>query len=106
MCSIFQNRLLPGHLPNICIYYFSLSNAQEERQRTKERSGESEVESTSTTPMDMPMERIMEAERRCELRERPIVDTEVGVTIIVILLCCLSVSHFNFAVTFSDARNE
>lgn len=49
---------------------------QEERQRTKDR-GESEVESTSTsTPMDMPLERIMEAERRCELRERPIVDTE------------------------------
>ncbi|XP_021949220.1 retinoic acid receptor RXR-alpha-B isoform X3 [Folsomia candida] len=53
------------------------SSAQEERQRTKERSGESEVESTSTTtPMDMPLERIVDAERQCELRERPIVDTE------------------------------
>jgi len=48
---------------------------QEERQRTKER-GESEVESTSNTPMDMPLDRILEAERRCELRERPIVETE------------------------------
>lgn len=55
--------------------FLVVHSTQEERQRTKER-GESEVESTSTTTADMPLDRIMEAERRCELRERPIVDTE------------------------------
>lgn len=40
---------------------------QEERQRTKERD-QSEVESTSSLHSDMPIERILEAERRVECR--------------------------------------
>jgi len=53
---------------------------QEERQRTRERS-ESEVESTSSVQMEMPLEQIMEAERRVELRDRAIIDTEtLGMT--------------------------
>jgi DNA-binding TFAR19-related protein (PDSD5 family) len=52
-----------------------LINSQEERQRTKEKS-ESEVESTSNSHMDMPLDQILEAESRCELRERPVIDTD------------------------------
>jgi len=50
-------------------------SCQEERQRTRERS-ESEVESTSSAQVDMPLDRILDAERRVELRERPIKETE------------------------------
>ncbi|CAG7827979.1 unnamed protein product [Allacma fusca] len=49
---------------------------QEERQRTRERS-ESEVESTSSVvQMEMPVDRILEAERLVELRDRPITEIE------------------------------
>lgn len=41
---------------------------QEERQRTKERDT-SEVESTSSMQTDMPIERILEAEKRGECKE-------------------------------------
>lgn len=40
---------------------------QEERQRTKERD-QSEVESTSSLHADMPIERILEAEKRVECK--------------------------------------
>lgn len=40
---------------------------QEERQRTKERD-QSEVESTSSLHSDMPIERILEAEKRVECK--------------------------------------
>jgi len=40
---------------------------QEERQRTKERD-QSEVESTSNLHADMPIERILEAEKRVECK--------------------------------------
>lgn len=40
---------------------------QEERQRTKERDS-SEVESTSSLHTDMPVERILEAEKRVECK--------------------------------------
>lgn len=40
---------------------------QEERQRTKERD-QSEVESTSSLHADMPVERILEAEKRVEFK--------------------------------------
>ncbi|XP_076283763.1 retinoid X receptor ultraspiracle isoform X3 [Lasioglossum baleicum] len=40
---------------------------QEERQRTKERD-QSEVESTSSSQSDMPIERILEAEKRVECK--------------------------------------
>lgn len=54
----------------------SSQNNQEERQRTRER-GESEVESTSSVVQtEMPLDRILEAERRVELRERPVIETE------------------------------
>lgn len=43
---------------------------QEERQRTREK-GEAEVESTSNAYSDMPVERIMEAERRVECKLEP-----------------------------------
>lgn len=53
---------------------------QEERQRTRERS-ESEVESTSSVQMEMPLEQIIEAERRVELRDRAIIETDtLGMT--------------------------
>lgn len=39
---------------------------QEERQRTKDKDT-SEVESTSSMQVDMPLERIVEAERRVEI---------------------------------------
>lgn len=41
---------------------------QEERQRTKDRDN-SEVESTSSIAVDMPLERIVEAEKRVECNE-------------------------------------
>lgn len=41
---------------------------QEERQRTKERDT-SEVESTSNLQTDMPIERILEAEKRGECKD-------------------------------------
>lgn len=40
---------------------------QEERQRTKERD-QSEVESTSSLHADMPIERILEAEKRVDCK--------------------------------------
>lgn len=40
---------------------------QEERQRTKERD-QNEVESTSSMHSDMPVERILEAEKRVECK--------------------------------------
>lgn len=40
---------------------------QEERQRTKERD-QSEVESTSSLHADMPVDRILEAEKRVECK--------------------------------------
>lgn len=40
---------------------------QEERQRTKERDS-SEVESTSSLHTDMPVERILEAEKSAEFK--------------------------------------
>lgn len=43
---------------------------QEERQRTKDRDS-SEVESTSNIQVDMPLERIVEAEKRVECNEMP-----------------------------------
>jgi hypothetical protein len=43
---------------------------QEERQRTREK-GEAEVESTSNAYSDMPVERILEAERRVECKVEP-----------------------------------
>ncbi|XP_059490527.1 retinoic acid receptor RXR-like [Neocloeon triangulifer] len=43
---------------------------QEERQRTREK-GEAEVESTSNAYSDMPVERILEAERRVECKLEP-----------------------------------
>lgn len=43
---------------------------QEERQRTREK-GEAEVESTSNAYSDMPVERILEAERRVECKMEP-----------------------------------
>lgn len=41
---------------------------QEERQRTKDRDN-SEVESTSNMQVDMPLDRIVEAEKRVECNE-------------------------------------
>lgn len=51
---------------------------QEERQRTKERDT-SEVESTSTINSEMPIERILEAERRteCSKSEKPELENAV-----------------------------
>ena len=53
---------------------------QEERQRTKDRDT-SEVESTSNLQADMPLERIIEAEKRVECNE-PLVTS--GLTVIVV----------------------
>lgn len=52
------------------------SYLQEERQRTRERS-DSEVESTSSVQVEMQLERIIEAERKTELRERPVIDIAI-----------------------------
>lgn len=62
---------------------------QEERQRTKERDT-SEVESTSNSHSDMPIERILEAERRIDgkLDQH---DFEV-----CFLLCSFMVLYFPF----------
>lgn len=49
---------------------------QEERQRTKERDS-SEVESTSNMQTDMPIERILEAEKRVECKNEQPVEFEV-----------------------------
>lgn len=49
---------------------------QEERQRTKERDN-SEVESTSNMQTDMPIERILEAEKRVECKNEQPVEFEV-----------------------------
>lgn len=46
---------------------------QEERQRTKERD-QNEVESTSSFHTDMPVDRLLEAERRVDLKVEPAVD--------------------------------
>lgn len=43
---------------------------QEERQRTKERDS-NEVESTSGTLIEMPVERILEAEQRVDMKQEP-----------------------------------
>lgn len=51
---------------------------QEERQRTKERDS-SEVESTSNMQTDMPIERILEAEKRVECKNEQPVEFEVCV---------------------------
>uniref|UniRef100_A0A8D8W2I5 Nuclear receptor subfamily 2 group B member 4 n=1 Tax=Cacopsylla melanoneura TaxID=428564 RepID=A0A8D8W2I5_9HEMI len=49
---------------------------QEERQRTKERD-QNEVESTSGTLIEMPVERILEAEQRVDMKQEP-VDQDVS----------------------------
>jgi hypothetical protein len=49
---------------------------QEERQRTKERD-QNEVESTSSLHTDMPVERILEAEKRVECKTENQVELEV-----------------------------
>lgn len=49
---------------------------QEERQRTKERD-QNEVESTSSLHTDMPVERILEAEKRVECKTEHQVEFEV-----------------------------
>lgn len=46
---------------------FHISLLQEERQRTKERE-QGEVESSGTLQADMPVERILEAEKRVECK--------------------------------------
>lgn len=51
---------------------------QEERQRTKERD-QSEVESTSSLHADMPIERILEAEKRVECKMEPQGNYEVNI---------------------------
>lgn len=55
---------------------------QEERQRTKERDN-SEVESTSNMQTDMPIERILEAEKRVECKNEQPVEFEVRSRIVV-----------------------
>lgn len=50
---------------------------QEERQRTKERDS-SEVESTSNMQTDMPIERILEAEKRDECKNEEPAEFEVS----------------------------
>lgn len=59
---------------------------QEERQRTKDRDT-AEVESTSNPQSDMPLERIMEAEKMVECNEPyiPLTDPEVISNFLVIL---------------------
>ncbi|KDR16916.1 Retinoic acid receptor RXR-alpha-A [Zootermopsis nevadensis] len=52
---------------------------QEERQRTKERD-QNEVESTSSLHTDMPVERILEAEKRVECKTENQVEFESAVT--------------------------
>nr|AEZ64359.1 retinoid X receptor isoform A short [Diploptera punctata] len=52
---------------------------QEERQRTKERD-QNEVESTSSLHTDMPVERILEAEKRVDCRPEQQVEIESAVT--------------------------
>lgn len=54
---------------------------QEERQRTKERDS-SEVESTSSLHADMPVERILEAEKRVECKGEQPVEFEVSLNAI------------------------
>lgn len=49
---------------------------QEERQRTKERD-QNEVESTSSLHTDMPVERILEAEKRVECKTEQQVESDV-----------------------------
>ncbi|EFN62303.1 Retinoic acid receptor RXR-gamma [Camponotus floridanus] len=49
---------------------------QEERQRTKERD-QSEVESTSNLHADMPIDRILEAEKRVECKMEHLGNYEV-----------------------------
>lgn len=44
---------------------------QEERQRTKDRDT-SEVESTSNMQTEMPIERLLEAEKRVECNDPPV----------------------------------
>lgn len=66
---------------------------QEERQRTKERDT-SEVESTSNMQTDMPIERILEAEKIVERKEEP-VEFEVSLSIAIWTIkffsnCCLN----------------
>lgn len=51
---------------------------QEERQRTKERD-QSEVESTSSLHADMPIERILEAEKRVDCKMEEINYTAIAV---------------------------
>lgn len=53
---------------------------QEERQRTKERDS-SEVESTSNMQTDMPIERILEAEKRVECKDEQPVEFEASISI-------------------------
>lgn len=48
---------------------------QEERQRTKDR--DTEVESTSNMQTDMPIERILEAEKMVDCKEEQPVEYEV-----------------------------
>lgn len=50
---------------------------QEERQRVKEK-GEGEVESTSSANVDMPVERILEAELAVEPKIETYIDTQVS----------------------------
>lgn len=56
--------------------YFSTA-VQEERQRVKEK-GEGEVESTSSANVDMPVERILEAELAVEPKIETYIDTQVS----------------------------
>lgn len=56
---------------------------QEERQRTKERD-QSEVESTSSLHSDMPIERILEAEKRVECKMEQQGNYEVNIEMKVI----------------------
>jgi len=50
---------------------------QEERQRAKERN-ENEVESTSCANEDMPVEKILEAERAVEPKTETYIETNIG----------------------------
>lgn len=52
---------------------------QEERQRTKDR--DTEVESTSNMQTDMPIERILEAEKMVDCKEEQPVEYEVEIFI-------------------------
>lgn len=72
---------------SLTCYFTCCFLLQEERQRTKERD-QNEVESTSSMHTDMPVERILEAEKRVECKNESAVGLEVTFTYLNVYVSC------------------